>query len=204
MSGITTRVRASASERSAACSSGDRTARHGAMVYPKFIKKAKGTTTIGLTLHANSAHYANSLGSCGWDWLVVDLPNSLSDFRDVFNQLTGMGDTGTTAPLIRVGGPNDRSGIQQATDQGAAGVLVPNVRSAAEARKARGVTLYPNAYKTDVRGVRMPGLEPWTYTAHSAAHKSCFRTRVWTDPIIHRADARAQSFWNADVSLRSR
>ena len=28
--------------------------------------------------------------------------------------------------------------------------------------------------------VRMPGLEPWACTAHSAAHKSCFRTPVWT------------------------
>ena len=26
--------------------------------------------------------------------------------------------------------------------------------------------------------VRMPGLEPWTCTAHSAAHKSCVRTLV--------------------------
>ena len=28
--------------------------------------------------------------------------------------------------------------------------------------------------------VRMPGLEPWACTAHSAAHKSCCRTLVWT------------------------
>ena len=28
--------------------------------------------------------------------------------------------------------------------------------------------------------VRMPGLESWTCTAHSAAHKSFFRTPVWT------------------------
>jgi len=34
---------------------------------------------------------------------------------------------------MRVGGPTDRSGIQQATDTGAAGVLVPNVRSADDA-----------------------------------------------------------------------
>ena len=28
--------------------------------------------------------------------------------------------------------------------------------------------------------VRIPGLEPWTCTAHSAADKSCFRTPAWT------------------------
>ncbi|MFZ0348909.1 MAG: GMC oxidoreductase, partial [Pseudolabrys sp.] len=37
-----------------------------------------------------------------------------------------------TPVLMRVGGPTDRSGIQQATDTGAAGVLVPNVRSASD------------------------------------------------------------------------
>ena len=44
---------------------------------------------------------------------------------------------------MRVGGPTDRSGIQQATDTGAAGVLVPNVRSAADIIKARRPTQFP-------------------------------------------------------------
>ena len=38
------------------------------------------------------------------------------------------------------------------------------------------------------KSVRMPGLEPWTCTAHSAAHKSCFRTPVWADAHIGTVD----------------
>ena len=44
---------------------------------------------------------------------------------------------------MRVGGPSDRSGIQQATDTGAAGILVPNVRSAADIVMARRPTRFP-------------------------------------------------------------
>ena len=36
----------------------------------------------------------------------------------------------------------------------------------------------------------MPGLEPWTCAAHSAAHKSCFRTAAWTAEL-----AGAEHLW---------
>jgi hypothetical protein len=58
---------------------------------------------------------------------------------------TAVGDGNPTPVLMRVGGPTDRSGIQQATDTGAAGVLVPNVRSAADIVMARRPTRFPPA-----------------------------------------------------------
>src|SRR4026209_1186933 len=58
---------------------------------------------------------------------------------------TAVCDANPTPVFMRVGGPSDRSGIQQATDTGAAGILVPNVRSAADVVMARKPTLSPPA-----------------------------------------------------------
>ena len=54
---------------------------------------------------------------------------------------------------MKVGGPQDRTGIQQATDTGAVGVLVPHVTSKREAETARSTTLYPGC-KSSVKGTR--------------------------------------------------
>jgi 4-hydroxy-2-oxoheptanedioate aldolase len=52
---------------------------------------------------------------------------------------------GGAKSLVRVGGYNDRPGIQQALDMGADGVLVPYINTAEEARQAVSCTKYPTA-----------------------------------------------------------
>ena len=47
--------------------------------------------------------------------------------------------------MVRVGGYDDRPGIQQALDMGADGVLVPYINTAEEARQAVSCTKYPTA-----------------------------------------------------------
>ena len=47
--------------------------------------------------------------------------------------------------MVRVAGYDDRSGIQQALDLGADGVLVPYINTAAEARQAVSCARYPTA-----------------------------------------------------------
>jgi len=58
--------------------------------------------------------------------------------------LSGIANGGAKS-LVRVGAYNDRSGIQQALDLGADGVLIPYINSAEEARQAVSCTKYPTA-----------------------------------------------------------
>jgi 2-keto-3-deoxy-L-rhamnonate aldolase RhmA len=83
------------------------------------------------------------MSAAGFDWLVIDPINSPLSQLESFGMETAVGDGNLTPVLMRVGGPTDRSGIQQATDTGAAGVLVPNVRSASDIIKARRPTQFP-------------------------------------------------------------
>ena len=110
-----------------------------------FRAKLKAQPTVGVVLQSASPLVANSMSAAGFDWLVIDPINSpLSQLESLAMQ-TAVGDANPTPVIMRVGGPADRSGIQQATDTGAAGVLVPNVRSADDILKARRPTQFPPA-----------------------------------------------------------
>jgi 2-dehydro-3-deoxyglucarate aldolase/4-hydroxy-2-oxoheptanedioate aldolase len=98
---------------------------------------------VGVVLQSASPLVAHSMSAAGFDWLVIDPLNSPLSQTGAFGMETAVGDGNPTPILMRVGGPSDRSGIQQATDTGAAGILVPNVTSAADIVKARGPTRYP-------------------------------------------------------------
>jgi 2-keto-3-deoxy-L-rhamnonate aldolase RhmA len=108
-----------------------------------FGAKLKAQPTVGVVLQSASPLVAHSMSAAGFDWLVIDPINSPLSQIESFAMQTAVGDANPTPVLMRIGGPTDRSGIQQATDTGAAGVLVPNVRSAEDIAKARGPTRYP-------------------------------------------------------------
>lgn len=110
-----------------------------------FRTKLKARTTVGVVLQSASPLVAHSLSAAGLDWLIVDPINSSLSQIETFAMQTAVGDANQTPVFMRVGGPTDRSGIQQATDTGAAGVLVPNVRTAADIVKARRPTQFPPA-----------------------------------------------------------
>ncbi len=108
-----------------------------------FRAKLRARTTVGVVLQSASPLVASSMSAAGFDWLVIDPVHSPLSQTEAFAMQTAVGDANPTPVLMRVGGPGDRSGIQQATDTGAAGVLVPNVTSAADVVAARAPSLYP-------------------------------------------------------------
>ena len=108
-----------------------------------FWSKLKAQPTVGVLLQSASPLVANSMSAAGFDWLVIDPINSPLTQLESFAMQTAVGDGNPTPVFMRVGGPTDRSGIQQATDTGAAGILVPNVRSAEDIAKARRPTRFP-------------------------------------------------------------
>jgi 2-keto-3-deoxy-L-rhamnonate aldolase RhmA len=108
-----------------------------------FLSKLKAQPTVGVVLQSASPLVANSMSAAGFDWLVIDPINSPLSQIESFALQTAIGDGNPTPVFMRVGGPTDRSGIQQATDTGATGILVPNVRSAEDIAKARRPTRFP-------------------------------------------------------------
>src|SRR6201997_111457 len=103
-----------------------------------------GTPKMGLFLNAHSPTVAEQLAHSGYDWLLVDTQHGPMGYEKLSAMLSGIANGGAKT-LVRVGGYDDRPGIQQALDMGADGVLVPYINTAEEARQAVSCTKYPTA-----------------------------------------------------------
>jgi 4-hydroxy-2-oxoheptanedioate aldolase len=101
-----------------------------------------GTPKIGLFLNSHSPTVAEQLAHSGYDWLLVDTQHGPMDHERLSAMLAGIANGGAKS-MVRVGGYDDRPGIQQALDLGADGVLVPYINTAEEARQAISCTKYP-------------------------------------------------------------
>jgi 4-hydroxy-2-oxoheptanedioate aldolase len=103
-----------------------------------------GHPKIGLFLNSHSPTVAEQLAHSGYDWLLVDTQHGPMGYEHLSAMLAGISNGGAKS-LVRVGGYNDRPGIQQSLDMGADGVLVPYINTAEEARQAISCTKYPTA-----------------------------------------------------------
>lgn len=103
-----------------------------------------GSPKMGLFLNAHSPTVAEQLAHSGYDWLLVDTQHGPMDREKLSATICAIGSGGAKS-MVRVGGYDDRAGIQQALDVGADGVLVPYINTAEEARQAVSCALYPTA-----------------------------------------------------------
>src|SRR5437016_5454537 len=101
-----------------------------------------GTPKIGLFLNAHSPTVAEQLAHSGYDWLLVDTQHGPMNYEKLSAMLCGIANGGAKS-MVRVGGYDDRPGIQQALDLGADGILVPYINTADEARQAVSCARYP-------------------------------------------------------------
>src|SRR3954452_12988032 len=104
----------------------------------------QGAPKMGLFLNSHSPTVAEQLAHSGYDWLLIDTQHGPMNYEKLSAMLSGVASGGAKS-LVRVGGYNDRPGIQQALDLGADGVLVPYINTAAEAREAISCCRYPTA-----------------------------------------------------------
>src|SRR3954447_4035717 len=88
-----------------------------------------GQPKMGLFLNAHSPTLAEQLAHSGYDWLLVDTQHGPMDHERLSAMLAAVGSGGAKS-LVRVGGYDDRAGIQQSLDLGADGVLVPYINTA--------------------------------------------------------------------------
>ena len=101
-----------------------------------------GQPKMGLFLNAHSPTVAEQLAHSGYDWLLVDSQHGPMGYEKLSAMLSGIANGGAKS-LVRVGGYDDRPGIQQSLDMGADGVLVPYINTAEEARIAVSCMKYP-------------------------------------------------------------
>ena len=103
-----------------------------------------GKPKFGLFVNSASTTVAGQLAHSGYDWLLVDTQHGPMGNETLSGMLAAISDGGAKS-MVRVGGYNDRSGIQQALDLGADGVLIPYINTAEEARQGVSCCLYPTA-----------------------------------------------------------
>ena len=109
-----------------------------------------GETLFGLFLDLGSPLSAEICARAGYDWLVVDLEHGAGTEAGLVGLLQSVEVGGSTAIVRPQSG--ERLRIGRALDLGAAGIVIPRLESAAEARQAVGFLRYPPA---GVRGVAL-------------------------------------------------
>jgi 4-hydroxy-2-oxoheptanedioate aldolase len=109
-----------------------------------------GEPTIGAFVGLGAPAAAELIARAGYDWAILDLEHGMGSVSDVHAQLLAVQATPTTA-IVRV--PSvERLRIDRALDLGADGVMLPQLRSAAEARDGVSWMRYP---PEGVRGVAL-------------------------------------------------
>ena len=100
-----------------------------------------GETLIGVFSDLASPLAAELTGRAGFDWTIVDLEHGAATEADLLALLYAVGTT-SMAPLVRVPSA-ERLRVGRALDLGAAGIMLPQLQSAAEVREAVRYLRYP-------------------------------------------------------------
>ncbi len=111
------------------------------MVKESFKDRMKrGNTLVGTVLTLPSPEIAEILSNLGFDWLFIDTEHAPLDPRCVQSILQA---TGSRCPcLVRVPA-GDEVSVKKVLDVGPAGVIVPHVNSAEDARNIVQLCKYP-------------------------------------------------------------
>ena len=115
----------------------------GAMLEGLRERLKAGDVTIGSWMQLRDPSVAEIMGRSGYDWVALDLEHgqfSLSSLPDLFRAL----ESGDTLPLVRLALGDDTE-CKQVLDAGAAGVIVPMIRSAEHLLLVRSACCWPDA-----------------------------------------------------------
>lgn len=101
----------------------------------------KSRPLVGTFLGIGSPISAQIVGRVGFDWALIDTEHGAGGHSALVSQLQVLSGS-QCAPIVRVPW-NDLIAIKRALDAGAAGIMVPYVNNAAEAREVVASTKYP-------------------------------------------------------------
>ncbi|MEK0164375.1 HpcH/HpaI aldolase/citrate lyase family protein [Phaeobacter sp. A36a-5a] len=109
---------------------------------------SRGDRQIGCWMSFGEGAVAEVMGTCGFDWLVIDGEHAPNDIRSIRDQLMALA-ASKSHPVVRV--PVGETWIiKQVLDAGAQTVLIPIVETAEQARELVRACRYP---PTGTRGV---------------------------------------------------
>ncbi len=150
-----------------------------------FARKVRqGDLQIGTAITLACPEVVEMLSQCGFDWLFIDAEHGPFDPHDAQKLLQA-----ARCPcLIRLPG-HDEVWVKKALDIGAAGIVVPQVNSVAQAQRIVSLCHYPPA---GVRGMGLArahnyGLDP-DYLAESAARTAIVLQAEHKDGIANLPD----------------
>eukprot|EP01050_Picozoa_sp_SAG11_P015564 SAG11_NODE_2031_length_3901_cov_3.995792_2_plen_609_part_00 len=129
------------------------TGRPGTTTMKDFKTDLVKSPKFGAFINSHSPTVAEQFAHAGYDWLLVDCQHGPMDSITLSAMLCAISSGGAKS-MVRVAGYDDRSGIQQALDLGADGILIPYINTAAEAAAGVSCCLYPSA---GALGPRMEG-----------------------------------------------
>jgi len=116
---------------------------------PHFKQRIQaGERVAGTFLNLGSPVTTEMAGCAGFDWLLLDHEHGVGGEETLLHQLQAAAAT-PAVPIVRIAA-NDAARFKRTLDLGAAGIMVPWVNSAAEARQAVASLRYP---PRGVRGV---------------------------------------------------
>lgn len=107
-----------------------------------------GDFMAGMWCSLSSSTVTEAVGLCGYDWALLDGEHSPSSTHGFMQQMQSLSRF-STAPIVRIPWL-DRVHIKWVLDIGAAGIMIPYVETAEQAREALSYMQYP---PHGVRGV---------------------------------------------------
>jgi 2-keto-3-deoxy-L-rhamnonate aldolase RhmA len=134
---------------------------------PVLAKVRRQEATLGCFIGLGSPNVVELLGHAGLDWLIIETEHNGLDAAEVEHLLRAASTT-PAVPIVRVPSA-EHVYIQRALDTGAQGVLVPLVRTAAEAEGIVRATRYPPLGARSYGPLRAShyGLDNADYLAHA-------------------------------------
>lgn len=126
-----------------------------------------GSGAVGCFLGLGSPSVGEMLSHLGFDWLLIETEHNAVGVAETQQMLMAMNGS-PTVPLVRVASAHALP-IQRVLDLGAAGVVVPLVRTADEARAVVAATRYPPAGTRTYGPLRATRytIDKTTYFAHA-------------------------------------
>jgi 2-keto-3-deoxy-L-rhamnonate aldolase RhmA len=128
---------------------------------------------VGTWLEINHPTVAEVLAKAGCEWIGIDVEHTDIDITSLTALLRGMYGRGA-APVVRVA-TNKVLAIRRALDAGAAGVLVPFVNTAEQAKRAVAAAKYP---PVGVRGFSFCRANNWGADFEAEAQSANDETAV--------------------------
>jgi len=107
-----------------------------------------GKQLSGVWCNLGSPHTPEMAAKTGFDWVLIDTEHGCGDYAAMLQQINAV-EHHPCAPIVRVAA-NVPHFFKRALDAGAAGIMVPQVRSVKDARQAVAATRYP---PNGIRGV---------------------------------------------------